>query len=142
MDITSNSVAWYAALLATVNTVVIIINYLRDRPKVCIEYSKDMQIINGNPLYQDDKNYFNVTVINKGRRPIKITKAGLRIIGSEKKFIIFTDSFQNHRNKILTEESPTSEFLVEQNLINLENSYYIFAQDAQDICTRCSREYL
>ena len=84
MDITSNSVAWYAALLATVNTVVIIINYLRDRPKVCIEYSKDMQIINGNPLYQDDKNYFNVTVINKGRRPIKITKAGLRIIGSEK----------------------------------------------------------
>ena len=132
-EISATTVAWYGAIVATVGASISIYNVLRDRPKIIITYQKDMNIYGPQSVYPKDKTYISVTVINKGRRPVNIIKAGLRTLGAKRKFAIFNDSFSKHRKRILTEESPTSEFMVEQDdkmLEMLSGSWYIWAQDA------------
>jgi len=132
VEISATAVAWYGAIVATISTLIALFNYLRDRPKIKIEYRKDIKIIGRQSLYDPSKTYFNITVINKGRRPINITKIAIRVLDlpNKRKFYLLSDSFLITRNRILTEENPTTEFLVEQNLIDFDNAWYISVYDA------------
>ena len=68
-------------------------------------------------------------MVNKGRRPIKIDKAALKIV-DRKGFWLLGDSFANHRIKVLTEENPRTEFLTDQSDIELSKIWYISIYDA------------
>jgi hypothetical protein len=130
LEISASSVAWYAAIVATISMFVSLIQLWRDRAKIRIEYSRDMKIIGTTGPYSPDTIYFNVTVINKGRRPINITKAAIRNLGSKKKFLVLNDSFSPARNRVLTEDNPTAEFFVEQGAAMLDSAFYISVHDA------------
>jgi hypothetical protein len=58
------------------------------------------------------------------------TKAAIRNLGGEKKFLLFTDSFLSTRNRVLTEDNPTTEFFVEQDEAHLDSSLYVCVHDA------------
>lgn len=123
-------VAWYGAIVATVGMLVSLYNILRDRAKIKIRYQKDMRVIGSQAVYDPNKTYFNITVINRGRRPINITKAALRTIKSGKKYMLLTDSFAVHRNRVLDESNPTTEFMIEQTDEVLTNLWFICVYDA------------
>lgn len=129
LEILASVVAWYGAIVATAGFVLSLFNSLRDKAHIKIQYQPDMEVVGPGP-YSPGKTYFSVTVINKGRRPANITKAGLRIIGGKRKHLIFSDSFSGHRTRVLTEESPVTEFLVEQDLVPFDKAWYIWVTDA------------
>lgn len=130
LEISANTVAWYGAIVATLSIGILLYNTWRDRAVIEIRYQKNMIVSGGQSIYPADKTYFNVSVINKGRRPVNITRAGYRTFGRERKFGLFCDSFSPHRNKILTEESPITEFFVEQDEEVLKSVWYICVYDA------------
>ena len=80
LEISASAVAWYGAIVATIGILVSLYNVLRDRARIKIKYQEDMQIIGPQTVYDSNKTYFNITVINKGRRPVNITKAAIRTI--------------------------------------------------------------
>ncbi|MBE0568392.1 MAG: hypothetical protein IH577_01790 [Deltaproteobacteria bacterium] len=129
LEVSGNSVAWYGAIVATISVILSAYNAFRDRARIKITYIKDMIIIGKQDLYNKAKTYFNVTVINKGRRPIRIDRAGLRIIGRKRIYALFSDSFMPHRNKVITEESPKTDFMIEQDDDLLNSTWYIVVYD-------------
>jgi len=130
IEISATTVAWYGAIVATMSAVIGILNYLRDRSKIKIRYKGGWKIIGQQALYDSAKTYFVITVINKGRRPIRIERAGIRMVGLEHPWFLLSDSFMPYRNKVLTEENPTTEFLVSEELIDFSKAWYIAVKDA------------
>lgn len=130
LEITASAVAWYGAVVATAGMLVSLYNVFRDRAKVKIKYQKDMQIIGPQTVYDPNKTYINITVINVGRRPINITRAAFRTLGTKKKYALLADSFMAHRNKVLDETNPTTDFMTEQNEELMVNVWFICVYDA------------
>ena len=130
LEISASAVAWYGAIVATIGILVSLYSVLRDRAKIKIKYQKDMQIIGPQTVYDPNKTYFNITVINKGRRPVNITKAAIRTVGGERKYALLSDSFLAHRNRILNESNPTTEFMMEQIEDLLASAWFICVYDA------------
>ena len=129
-NIKQNPVAWYGAIIATISIAIKILVYLKDRAIIKIKFQKNMQVRDKYPAnYSPNKRYFVVSVINKGKRPIKIVKAGAKLFTGDKKLMIFSDSFAIPGKRVLTESEPSTDFLAEQNLINFENIEYIWAKD-------------
>jgi len=128
IEISSSAVAWYAAIIGTISLVTSIYMAFRDRAKIIVKYQRDMAVLNSE-LYDANKTYFNVTVINKGRRPIRISKAAIRTVGREKKFAIINDSILGHTNKVLTEENPTVDFMIVQDEEFLKSAWYVVVYD-------------
>ena len=129
IEISPSLVAWYGATVATISVIVTLLDYWRDKARIKISYQKDIQIAGKQSFYDPTKTYFNITVVNKGRRPIKIEKAAIKIV-DKKGFWLLGDSFANHRIKILTEENPKTEFLTDQSEIELSKIWYISIYDA------------
>lgn len=129
LEISANAVAWYGAIVATLGALTSLYNVLRDKARVKITYQKDMQVGGIQNLYDPNKTYVDITVINKGRRPIRIAKVAVRTVGKGLKYLLLTDSFFPHVNKILTEEDPTAGFLLEQNEDLLASAWYICVYD-------------
>ena len=129
VQITATHVAWYGAIVATLGMAIALVNSWRDRARIKIQYKRNAQIVGLPQHYDPQKTYFNVTVINKGRRPVNITKAGFGVVGKEAPIALLSDSFSPLRNKVLTEENPTSEFFVEQDEDLLRHATYIFTVD-------------
>lgn len=130
IEISASVVAWYGAIVATTSALISFIHFLRDRAKIKVECRSDMQIAGNTGPYSPDKTYFNVTVINRGRRPVNITKAAIRNLGTYKKFLLLTDSFSSSRNRVLTEDNPTTEFFIVQSEALLDSSLYVCVYDA------------
>jgi len=129
-NIQQNPVAWYGAVIATISIVINFLNYLKDRAVIKIRFQKDMQILSRSPTpYDSNKTYFVVSVINKGKRPIKIVKAGAKVFRGDKKIMIFSDCFAISGERILTETNPSTDFVVEQELINIDNLEYLWVED-------------
>jgi hypothetical protein len=131
IEISANVVAWYAAIISTTGLIINIYKAYQDRARVKIKYEPDMYIY-GDALkltgYKPDTKYLSISVINEGRRPIRIEKATLKIIG-KKGYFILVDSFSERRNKVITEESPTTTFFAEQSQIDMENVYCVLVED-------------
>jgi hypothetical protein len=130
LEISASVVAWYGAIVATVGILVSLYNVLRDRARIKIKYQRDMKIVGPRAVYDPNKIYFNITVINKGRRPVNITKAAIRAIGEKRKYALLADSFSAHRNRVLNESNPTTEFMMEQVEDWLANAWFICVYDA------------
>lgn len=129
--ISASVVAWYGAILATLGFVFSVYNILRDRAKIKILFKKNIWVKGGVGLYKPGVKYLNITVINIGRRPVRIEKAALKIAG-EKGSWLLSDSFVEHRNKVLTEESPRTEFLADRADVNVDRIWYVSIYDGHD----------
>jgi hypothetical protein len=75
ISISASAVAWYAAILSTVGTLIQTANYLRDKLRVKVRVHKNMKIFN-DPS-RDGTIFTEVIVINAGRRPFTLTNIGL-----------------------------------------------------------------
>ena len=130
MNISADVVAWYGAILATIGVAFQLLSHYRDRANIYIKVQRDMMVYGNNPIYDKKKVYINITVINRGRRPINISKAGIRTFSGDSKFALLTDSFMPHRQRILTEKDPVSEFMMEQDERILAGAWYVCVFDA------------
>lgn len=123
-----------AVLGAITGTISLIWNITKEIIKVKITFRKSMQIM-GDGKYDQNKLYFVLTVINKGRIPLKITKAGYKTIIEEKKgegcWETMSDSFAISEERILTDIHPLTDFLLQEDLINLENVDFLWAEDGK-----------
>jgi len=129
IQISVNTVAWYGAIIATVGFIMSTYNILRDKAKIKIKYEPNMYIHGGESLnYPGGVEHLSISVINRGRRPIRIEAAYLKILGN-KGLVYLTDSFADHRPRIITEEKPTTTFLVKQNLIDIKKVYCVIVVD-------------
>ena len=129
LEISASAVAWYGAVVATLSFAIAAWNAWSDRAHVLIKFQRDMQVVGEGP-YPKDKTVAIVNVVNRGKRPVNITRAGIRMVGRDRKFMILTDSLLSHGGRVLTEESPTTDFIVEQDLIPFGNVWYVTVYDA------------
>ena len=133
IEISANSVAWYAAIISTVSVGVSIFNALKDRARVKITFQKKM-LITGNygPYpYTPDQNYCSLKVINKGFRPVHIEQIGAGLIKGG--YLIFADSFNAQKNKLLDEKNPSEFFLVPERTIEYNKISYFYALDKKGV---------
>jgi len=126
IQISADNVAWYGAIVATGALLVSTYNIWQDRARIRIKYQKGMRMINSAPPYSDDKDYFIITIINKGRRPVAIGNVAVRLFNG--KAFIAADSL-NNANRILTEEKPVTQIMIDQNELDFSKTYYIEAYD-------------
>jgi hypothetical protein len=128
IQIKTNWVAIYGAIVGTISIIFVILHYFRDRSKITIK-TDICFIIDGEPYgYKDKTEYISIEIINSGRRPVKIKSVGGKIIG-QKNQIIFTDSLVGKQNKLIDENNPSVNFLTEKKELAVNNFYYFEAID-------------
>ena len=132
-----NLLAIYAAVVATIGLAWHIYVGLRDRARVVLRYSTDMRLISYR--YHPDTDYLILRVTNRGRRPVNVTQAGAVLYRGQPKAFIFSSSFFGPAGRLLTEESPSTDFACEQSQVDVTNIEYFWAQDATG---RTYRKYL
>jgi len=130
IEISASVVAWYAAIISTISLIITGYNIWRDRAHIKIKYEPGMVLLGDVSAlgYDPDKRYLSISVINCGRRPIRIESASLKII-NKKEFALLASSFSEKRIKVITEDSPATTFLVEQEKIDLKNVWYVLVVD-------------
>lgn len=132
VQISANSVSWYGAIVATVSLLVSLWNSFRDRARIFLKVQTDMEFV-GDKRYMPGGTQGGavliLSVINSGRRPVKIERAAVRILGASHKFRLLTDSFNQGESRVITEESPSTRFTVEQNLIPMDFIWYFVVFD-------------
>lgn len=127
IEISAGSVAWYAAIVATLSFIFSAYHILRDRARIILKFQKNMRV-HGVPAYKPDKDYFVITVVNRGRRPVIITQAGCKFKQKEKPWTIASDSFFYGSREL--SEGKSTEFLIEQASIDFSRLLFIWAYDA------------
>jgi hypothetical protein len=128
-------VSIYASIVGTLGFLFSAYNIVRDRAQVVVKFQKNMYV-RGVLGYDPEKIYINVSVINKGRRPVRIEKVGVRVIGCERgKWILYPDGLADRieNRGVLTEENPSCDYLAEQNDAELAMVWYAFASDARGV---------
>lgn len=129
VEISANVVAWYAAIISTISLMVTGYNIWRDRARIKIEYEPNRILLGDvSALGYKDKKYLSISVINRGRRPIRIESASLKIL-NKKELALLVDSFSEKRIKVITEDSPTTTFLADQDQIDIKNVWYVLIVD-------------
>lgn len=128
IQISASTVAWYGAIVATLGAWVSIYNAWKDSPRIKIKYETDQYMI-GNPLlYPEDKKYLCISVINEGRRPIKIDQASVRQYGTSGHMVL-PDSFRPHRPQIIDEKVPRTTFATPQDQFQMDKIYCVIVTD-------------
>lgn len=135
ISISADSVAWYAAIVATVSMGVSMLSAWRDRAQIIISHQKGMKIVNAFHRYSEDKCYFIVTIRNKGRRPVSVGAVGVILITGES--FLLGDSIMNtnNSNRVLTEENPETQIISEEDSLDFTKLSYIQVFD------KAGREY-
>jgi len=128
-QITASAVAWYGAIVASLSVIFSAYHIWRDSARISISLEKGLHLYNSEPLYKSNVEYIGVEVVNKGRRPIKITHAAFLILGQSGKLLL-ADSFANHRVQVLTEENPKTQFLVEKSIVDFDKIWCVLISDA------------
>lgn len=128
--IKENAIALYGALAASASLIWHVYGIWRDKVRVVLGIQGNMRVAppeNAFP-YKPDTDYYMLKVVNKGRRPVKLQQAGVKLFSS-KRYIVFSDSFTVPINRVLTETSPATQFLCEQTQFDLEDVEFIWALD-------------
>lgn len=128
IQISASSVAWYGAIVATFGAAVAIYTAWKDRPRIKIKFEPDQHMIGNNLLYPENQTYLCITVINKGRGPIRIEQASVRQYGY-KGYFILPDSFRDHRPKVIDEKSPRTTFATSQDQFTINKIYCVVVID-------------
>lgn len=127
VQISASAVAWYGAIVATFGFIFSTYNILRDRAKIRISYRRNSVVMNY-PPYDHNKKYITISVVNKGRRTVRIGNVAVKLFCT-KGYTLVNDSIVGGRNQILTEENPQTVFFIEEECIKFDNAYCIFVYD-------------
>jgi hypothetical protein len=128
IHISANAVAWYAAIVSTVGLAISLYTVWKDRPRIAATITPNVRLANMPPPYDPNKKYISVTVRNRGRRPTKIATVYLKLYRTRGYFLL-SDSLYSHVNRVLTEENPRTNFLVDQNLVDPNGVEYAIVND-------------
>jgi hypothetical protein len=97
-----------------------------DGYKITLEIKKNMKGFNTEPFLKEKNEYIIFTVINRGKRPVKIRTIYLRLLTKrEKENLILTDSFNCRHNRLLTFENPSTQYYLEQEGVNMKYLLYV-----------------
>ena len=99
-EISASAVAWYGAIVATLSGAVLAYNILRDRARLLITVTPNMQFLNPDEPCESGT-FTLVKVVNCGRRPITITHVWFDG-GRKANSLLLADSFK-HGVRELTE---------------------------------------
>ncbi len=128
IEISANVVAWYGAIVATAGFIFSAYSIWRDSVRLKITIEKDLRFYNTHGLYKENVDYVRVTVVNRGRRPVKITQAEILTLNSTKRLLL-TDNFAKHRVQVLTEDEPKTQFFIESSMVNFDKIYCVIIGD-------------
>jgi hypothetical protein len=127
IKVTADSVAWYAAIIATFSAIKVVYDILSDRRKIQLSYGTDVRIQGAG--YDPNENQFCIEVVNTGKRIVKVVNVGyFKRDGSKG---IFSDSLFNLQDRILTESNPSTSYLVPLKDVEVSNLWYLFALDGR-----------
>jgi hypothetical protein len=127
IQISASAVAWYAAIVSTLSLVMSLFLAWRDRARISISINPNMMVRNV-PQYDPEKTYINITVRNRGRRPVKIQTVYLKLYRT-KGFVLVSDSIHQHVQRVLSEDNPRTNFLIDQGLIDPAAIEYALVTD-------------
>ena len=122
--VSASTVAWYAAILSTLGAIKVLSDLWNDRGRIKLEWLFDMRMTGEKDIY------FLVRVINKGRRPIKITHVATKLYG-QTEIGLLGHSFTHENRRILTEERPSTEYPVVQGDISPKSLWFVAVTDAR-----------
>lgn len=125
ISITAGTVAWYAALISTTLLILRILEYCRERTNIVLKCVANRRVIGGS--YEEDKYYIVITVINKGRRPVTIQNVGYISKNKKDEHGILSDSLLRGSRELA--EGKSTDYLLEQDQVNLEKIKYFVAYD-------------
>lgn len=128
IEISANAVAWYGAVVATISASVGFYNVWKDRSRVKIKYRTGMYLVGDDSLYKNREKHISISVVNTGTRPINISQAYVQLLNSKDKFIL-TDSFAQHRPKVLDERLPETNFFASENDLDVSKIYKVIVVD-------------
>lgn len=126
ITISATTVAWYAAIISTFLLVIQILNFLRDRINVVVEVKPNIRVY-GPGEFKEDVDYINITVKNKGKRPVTIQSVGFVTKKKKNKDGLLTDSFTQRPREL--SDGKSTDYLVEQSLIDFDEIKYFVAYD-------------
>lgn len=118
--------AIYGSVAATIALIINLFSFLRNSTKVKLKVKTNQILIPAEPQYKKNTPYIAVTIINNGRRPFTINTVGFEYF-KKKGGAILTDSGKYGPREI--NEGQSSDYLVEQKLVNLKDVIYFFAKD-------------
>jgi hypothetical protein len=130
VTISASTVAWYAAIIGTFGGLKALHDLWNDRGRIKIEYRPNMNVKNTRGVYDESKKYFSTEVINKGRRPVRVTHVGAKFF-DQKETSLFADSFLEGIDRTLTESHPSTSYLTDQSGMRLKKLWYVYVIDAK-----------
>jgi len=91
IEISTNIVAWYGAVVATL--AVLISGWIawRDRARIVVTGMGPYRVTPGGP-YDPTKDYIAITVANHGRRPKTVNLVGVKLRSGKSKYILAHDA--------------------------------------------------
>lgn len=123
VQISADAVAWYGAVIATLAAAVSIYNAWRDRSKVILEFGKNFRRPD-----EWDEPLFYVSVVNRGRRPVRIDKAWVKVYGYGGAALL-ADSLNTTQERTLDERNPKITFWTKESTMDVGSIYRIYASD-------------
>lgn len=127
INITAETVAWYAAIIATFSAIKVVYDILTDRRKIKLSYRTDVRVQGGD--YNPNEEQFCLEIVNTGKRVVKIINAGYFEKNGKK--CILSDSLFNLENRILTDSNPSTSYLLPLKDIELDKLWYLYALDGR-----------
>ena len=118
--------AIWGGLTGTLGLLISYFNYKRDKADIKLVITKDWKVMNS-PIHNPNEIYISLDVLNKGRRPVTITKAGYVFL-RQKGGAILSDSMI-YGSKELT-EGKNVQYLVKQSDVDFNEISYFSAYDA------------
>jgi hypothetical protein len=125
LEITADTVAWYAAIVATLSVFLSILKFWRDRAKIKITLSKNMSMY-PSEFGDENKTFMVVDIANIGQRPITITKVGFET--TTDKDILLADSLKKGAREL--NEGKSTSYLTDESQISFEKLTTIIVFDA------------
>ena len=123
LQISSGTVAWYGAVIATIAMIVSVRNVWKDRPRVILEFGRNFRRIE---TWHEP--FFYISVVNRGRRPVRIDKAWVKVYGCDGK-VLLADSVNTKQERTLDERNPKITFWSPERGLEIDNIYRIYASD-------------
>jgi hypothetical protein len=125
--ISADVVAWYAAIVATASVAFTAYSIWRDRSRVFVEGRAGYVVPKANPgVYDPQKTYTVVSVVNRGRRPCTIDKVGLKMRGKGK-HVMSGDALIHGAREL--GEGKSSNWMLDQSDLALDEVEYVWAFD-------------
>lgn len=121
-----------ALLISIVLAILKILEYLHDRAIIILKCEPDQYLFarGGINPYKDGEKYFVVTVMNRGRRPVTITKVSYETRDKRDDQGVFSDSFLPGFRELT--EGKSTKYIAEQSKIPVDKIKYIIATDTID----------